>query len=74
MNSPLLTPEDVRRTTFHTHRLREGYDTDEVDAFMDTAEYTIRQLASQVQAYRTDIEKYKAITGQTTFKHDELEP
>ena len=40
---------------------------------MDRAKDTIKRLASQLQAYRTDIEKYKAITGQTTFKHDELE-
>ena len=37
---------------------------------MDKAKDTIKRLASQLQAYRTDIEKYKAITGQTTFKHD----
>ncbi|KAB8291887.1 DivIVA domain-containing protein [Bifidobacterium apri] len=70
MNSPLLTPEDVRRTTFHTHRLREGYDTDEVDEFMDKAKDTIRRLASQVQALQTDIAKYKAITGQYTIRHE----
>lgn len=70
MNSTMLTPEDVEQTKFHTHRFREGYDTDEVDAFMDKAKDTIKRLISQCQAYRTDIEKYKAINGQTTFKHD----
>lgn len=70
MNSTMLTPEDVEQTKFHTHRFHEGYDTDEVDEFMDKAKDTIKRLASQCQAYRTDIEKYKAITGQTTFKHD----
>ena len=70
MTSPLLTPKDVEQTKFHTHRFHKGYDTDEVDAFMDTVADTIKRLISQLQAYRTDIEKYKAITGQTTFKHD----
>lgn len=43
---------DVKQTTFHTHRIREGYDTDEVDEFMDTVADTISRLASQVQALR----------------------
>ncbi len=30
-----LTPEDVRNKQFTTVRLREGYDEDEVDAFLD---------------------------------------
>ncbi|MEU3505795.1 DivIVA domain-containing protein, partial [Streptomyces hundungensis] len=29
-----LTPEDVRNKQFTTVRLREGYDEDEVDAFL----------------------------------------
>ena len=30
-----LSPEDVRNKQFTTVRLREGYDEDEVDAFLD---------------------------------------
>ena len=33
-----LTPEDVRNKQFTTVRLREGYDEDEVDAFLDEVE------------------------------------
>ena len=33
-----LTPEDVRNKQFRTVRLREGYDEDEVDAFLDEVE------------------------------------
>ena len=61
MSRRLLTPVDVRQTTFHTHRIREGYDTDEVDEFMDTAADTISRLASHAQALQADIQRYKAI-------------
>jgi len=30
-----LTPEDVRNKQFSTVRLKEGYDEDEVDEFLD---------------------------------------
>ena len=33
-----LTPEEVRNKQFTTVRLREGYDEDEVDAFLDEIE------------------------------------
>jgi DivIVA domain-containing protein len=39
-----LTPEDVRNKQFTTVRLREGYDEDEVDAFLDDAAATIARL------------------------------
>lgn len=37
----MLTPKDVHDKEFDTHRLREGYDTDQVDAFLDEVADTI---------------------------------
>ena len=39
-----LTPEDVRNKQFSTVRLREGYDMDEVDAFLDEVEAELTRL------------------------------
>lgn len=39
-----LSPEDVRNKVFTTVRLREGYDADEVDAFLDEAEAELARL------------------------------
>jgi DivIVA domain-containing protein len=39
-----LTPEDVREKTFNSVRLREGYDTDEVDNFLDEVETELTRL------------------------------
>lgn len=40
----LLTPNDVRDQVFTTHRFREGYDMDEVDAFLDHVRGTIETI------------------------------
>ena len=37
----ILTPEDVRTKTFHTRHLREGYDVNEVDDFLDQITHTL---------------------------------
>lgn len=37
----MLTPKDVHDKEFDTHRLREGYDMDQVDAFLDEVADTI---------------------------------
>ena len=39
-----LTPDDVRNKQFTTVRLREGYDEDEVDAFLDEVEAELARL------------------------------
>ena len=70
MSRRLLTPVDVRQATFRTHRFREGYDTDEVDDFMDSVAETIERLASQVQALQTDLEKHKTVIGKFNFTTD----
>lgn len=41
----LLTPNDIRDKTFTTHRLREGYDMDEVDDYLDEVQGTVNRLA-----------------------------
>lgn len=50
----MLTPKEVRNAELTVHRLREGYDTDEVDdlldACADTIETLIRALESIVTA------------------------
>ena len=37
----MLTPKDVHEKEFDTHRLLEGYDMDQVDAFLDEVADTI---------------------------------
>ena len=46
---PLLTPVDVNRVEFDT-RWR-GYDTEQVDDFMDQCETTIIRLATTIMAF-----------------------
>lgn len=43
-----LTPEDVRNKQFATVRLREGYDLDEVDSFLDEIESTFDAYAKEI--------------------------
>lgn len=42
----LLTPHDIHAKRFHTHRLAEGYDMDEVDDFLEECEHTVAALAA----------------------------
>ncbi|MEU6860150.1 DivIVA domain-containing protein [Glycomyces sp. NPDC046736] len=41
---PLVTPEEINRVRFKTVRLAEGYDEEEVDAFLDEAVATLIAL------------------------------
>lgn len=59
-----LTPIDVKTTTFSTCRFREGYDTDEVDEFLDQVVYTITWLGGANKALQHDNQKYKTIISQ----------
>ena len=43
----LLTPKDIREHTFRTVRLKEGYDVDEVDDFLDQVTETVEALGRQ---------------------------
>lgn len=47
-----LTPEDVRNKEFTTVRLREGYDEDEVDAFLDEVEAELIRLLKENEELR----------------------
>jgi DivIVA domain-containing protein len=49
-SSGLLTPGDVEHQRFHTHRLVEGYDMDEVDDFLDRCAETILRMAVSLAA------------------------
>ncbi|MGD8200780.1 DivIVA domain-containing protein [Ornithinimicrobium sp. W1679] len=43
-----LRPEDVVRKSFTTSRLRQGYDTNEVDSFLEEVVVELRRLYTQV--------------------------
>ncbi len=47
-----LTPEDVRNKQFATVRLREGYDLDEVDGFLDEIESTFAEYTKEIADLR----------------------
>jgi DivIVA domain-containing protein len=42
-----LTPEDVQKKQFSTVRFKEGYDEEEVDAFLDEVEAELRRLLAE---------------------------
>jgi DivIVA domain-containing protein len=48
-----LTPEDVQNKRFSTVRFKEGYDEEEVDAFLDEVEAELRRLLSEHSEMRT---------------------
>ncbi|MDB1089857.1 DivIVA domain-containing protein, partial [Streptomyces sp. ACA25] len=50
-----LTPEDVRNKQFTTVRLREGYDEDEVDAFLDEVEAELTKLLRENEDLRAKL-------------------
>ena len=50
-----LTPDDVRNKQFTTVRLREGYDEDEVDAFLDEVETELRRLIRENDELRAKL-------------------
>lgn len=59
-----LTPIDVQTTEFHTCRFREGYDTDEVDEFLNQVADTITWFGGAIKALQHDNQKYKTIISQ----------
>lgn len=44
----LLTPGEIHRKKFHTHRFAEGYDIEEVNDFLDEVEATVSALAARL--------------------------
>src|SRR6478672_5761530 len=50
-----LTPEDVRNKQFTTVRLREGYDEDEVDAFLDEVAGELTRLLRENEDLRAKL-------------------
>ncbi|GAT81452.1 cell division protein DivIVA [Streptomyces sp. F-3] len=50
-----MTPEDVRNKQFTTVRLREGYDEDEVDAFLDEVEAELTRLLRENEDLRAKL-------------------
>ena len=50
-----LTPEDVRNKQFTTVRLREGYDEDEVDSFLDEVEAELTRLLRENDELRAKL-------------------
>ncbi|WP_129312302.1 DivIVA domain-containing protein [Streptomyces sp. L2] len=67
-----LSPEDVRNKQFTTVRLREGYDEDEVDAFLDKVEAELTRLVRENKELRA---KLAAATPPAAQKQpDEAKP
>ena len=50
-----LTPEDVHNKQFTTVRLREGYDEEEVDAFLDEVEAELTRLIRENEELRAKL-------------------
>src|SRR5947209_5180870 len=48
-----LTPEDVQNKRFSTVRFKEGYDEEEVDAFLDEVEAELRRLLGENSQLRS---------------------
>jgi oligoribonuclease len=57
--SDLLTPQDVRDERFDEHWFHGGYDTVQVDDFMQRAEHTIDALSRRVTAFGAKHDDYK---------------
>jgi DivIVA domain-containing protein len=49
----MLTPKEVRNAELTVHRLREGYDTDEVDDLLDACADTIETLTKALKSIVT---------------------
>lgn len=58
----LLTPKDVREKgfTFSTRRKQDWYDADEVDAFLDLVEQTIKELGRYPALLESDKQALQA--------------
>jgi DivIVA domain-containing protein len=50
-----LTPEDVRNKQFSTVRMKEGYNEDEVDAFLDEVEAEVARLGDELAIAREQL-------------------
>jgi DivIVA domain-containing protein len=50
-----LTPDDVQSKEFLTVRLREGYDMQEVDQFLDEVEAELRRLSDENERLRNQL-------------------
>lgn len=60
-----LTPEEVRNKQFTTVRLREGYDEDEVDAFLDEIEAELARLLRENEELRQRVASAPAAATST---------
>ena len=49
----MLTPKEVRNAELTVHRLREGYDPDEVDDLLDACADTIETLTNVLESIAT---------------------
>ena len=54
----LLTPNEIRTCEIGTHRLREGYDTNEVDEILDSVADTMDVLAAEIFRLRSVIHEH----------------
>src|SRR6185503_4016860 len=72
-----LTPEDVHNKQFTTVRLREGYDEEEVDAFLDEVEAELTRLLRENEELRAKIAEARneanKIVGEARTRADGME-
>lgn len=65
-----LTPQDVQNKEFLTVRLREGYDMQEVDEFLDQVEAELRRLLSENDSLRDKAETAPEDAGEVASAAD----
>ncbi|MHB1615112.1 MAG: DivIVA domain-containing protein, partial [Actinomycetes bacterium] len=63
-----LTPEEVRNKQFTTVRLREGYDEDEVDAFLDEMETEFSRLLKENEELRAQLAVAEQAAAEATSR------
>jgi len=57
-----LTPQDVRDKMFTSVRFKQGYDEDEVDAFLDRVEEELTRLASDKERLTAEFSKARVVS------------
>ncbi|WP_422614008.1 DivIVA domain-containing protein [Bifidobacterium indicum] len=72
----LLTPKDVREKgfTFSTRRKHDWYDADEVDAFLDLVEQTIKELGRYPALLEMDKQTLQAENTRLLLRLNQKKP
>jgi DivIVA domain-containing protein len=68
-----LTPQDVQNKEFLTVRLREGYDMQEVDQFLDEVEAELRRLNQENERLRAEVASAGQAQAAETAAHVDID-